>query len=157
MKISQIAIRVHPELFDEVIENFNNMMGPTYEDKLKMDGFMMGVASRNIDLRLAFNHTIMDNCEIEFICSDSDSHWHSGEGQSDIFLSHLGIYCDSEEEFDNLSETFNQLSVLQSTISRNHSNKREGDNVKSSRAYRDTIFDTEMIFGFNIKLSLKMR
>ena len=160
MKISQIAIRVHPEMFDEVVANFNTTLGPTYEDKLKMDGFMMGEAARNINLRLAFNHTIMDNCEIEFICSDSDSHWHTELGTYDIFLSHLGIYCESEEEFDHLSKLFGDLSamsLLQQTISKDHSNKREGDTGKSSRAYRDAVFDTEQIFGFNIKLSLKMR
>lgn len=158
MKISQIAIRVHPEIFDETVAHFNDLLGPTYEDNLKMDGLMLGSPARNIDLKLAFNHTLMDNCEIEFISSESDDHWHR-IGEGDIFLSHLGIYCDSEDEFNKLSELFSNLSSsLQETISKEHSNERSGDTPgKSSRKYRDAIFNTEPLFGFNIKLSLKVK
>lgn len=159
MKISQIAICVGD--MDANIKNLNQAFGfDFYKDSLKMKGYFNDqLASDPVNLLLGFNHNMMDGVELEFISSDSYEHWHKKDNRKTPFLSHLGVYCDSEDEFYKITSTmmFFGFNVLQDSTSFDHSNKRVGDGEKSSRSYQDVIFDSEEKFGFNLKLSLKVK
>jgi len=160
VKFSQIAIYMPNH--DKSKEDFFKIFGlPMYTDSLKMNGLFCGLTEEDIDLKLSFNHDIMDNVEVEYITSESPYHWHAKKiaaNPGKPFLSHLGIYC-SEEKFGSYYSKLQLMGfkILQDSISHCHSNKRKEDgDGPSSRHYRDAIFNTEDFIGFNIKLSSKV-
>jgi hypothetical protein len=160
MKISQIAIYV-PEI-DIAKSELEEIFGfEFYEDILKMTGRTSRTISKStIDLKLAFNHSMMDGVELEYINSSSSAHWHNSTGMNKDrpFLSHLGVYCETEEEMNSIiaKMALAGFQILQNTKSHGHSNCRPGDVIgQSSRCYKDVIFNSLDRFGFNLKLSLK--
>lgn len=160
MKFSQIAIYVPDQKLykQNFFDIFNEQM---YSDHLKMDGEFLRLQRIGVDLDLSFNHSIMNNMEIEYITSKSKYHWHHEKiflNPNLPFLSHLGIYCNKTEfeKYFSMLMTM-KIELLQDSISYGHSNKRlEDGDGPSSRHYRDMIFNTELLIGFNIKLSLKI-
>lgn len=160
MIFSQIAIYIpNHELYKN---NFSKIFGSSmYTDVLRMKGIFNRVVSDDVDLKLSFNHSIMNGVEIEYITSKSKYHWHAAKISKNPFmpfLSHLGVYCNDGEIEVYYSKLMKlKVPILQDSISYDHSNKRTEDgDGPSSRHYRDVIFDTESLIGFNIKLSSKI-
>lgn len=162
MHIKQIAIRV-PNLY-KVKENLEKYLGASFDvnDELDMKGYFMSpyAESSNKDndsvvknLSLAFDYNVLNECnELELINTDDETHWHSSYSESHVFLSHLGVYCDTEQELEDIMNKFDGVAVLQDSVSYNHSRKNSDG---SSRSYRDVIISTRHLFGFNLKLSYK--
>ena len=161
MKISQIAIYVPKQ--DLVQQDMEKIFGDLgfYSDRLKMDGAMLTnnsiITVYDLPLRLLFSHQLMDGVELEYITSDSISHWHTDiihEIGNVPFLSHLGAYV-SKEEVRPFVDTMARMGIkiIQDTLSKDHSNKRDDG---SDRRYRDIVFDSRKTIGFNIKLSVKL-
>jgi len=103
---------------------------------------------------LDFDFKILSDLkEFELINSPSNLHWHRMHRPG--FLSHIGIYCETQEELDFYIKKIEKYKYpkLQDTISRNHKRKNSDG---GDRAYRDVIFASSFDIGFNIKLSLKI-
>lgn len=144
----------------KAIEEFGRLFGKKmYTDHLTMTGQMRRQIAIDIPLDLSFDHEMMDGVEIEYISSTSAEHWHQEiikTNGNQPFLSHLGVYCE-KDEMNSIMLIMAGLFVpiLQRTLSSNHTNKRAGDDLFSSRSYLDVIFDTRALVGFNVKLSCK--
>ena len=158
IKITQIAIRI-PSSIKNLKSNISDILGHTdwMDDHLKMKGHFGNYGAKDIELDLSFNFKIIESCELEFIRTTSEFHWHEeiiGAIGDVIFLSHLGSYCDKKTmlDFDKIMIN-NGVRKLQDSFSYDHSNKRSSG---IERQYHDIIYDTEEIFGFRLKLTSKI-
>lgn len=153
MKIKQLAIAVPDfNLAKKILSDLFDSDFIIDDEDIKMSGFFDGKQNNNIDLKLSFDYnTLSDLDELELIKSDSIEHWHHN---SNGFVSHLGIYCESESELNiAIARCGQYFYVLQDSISKDHSRPNEDG---SERKYRDVVFKSNHILGFNIKLSLKV-
>ena len=154
MKIKQIAFQVPDVKKAKELLAFLFDADFKIDDSLIMDGRFNGEFANEVPLDLSFDYNMLkDADELELINSKGDAHWHSDFTPG--FLSHLGIYCDSQFELDVAIKKLDEIGLvcIQDSFSHTHSRPNQDG---SERSYRDVIYDAVHLIGFNIKLSLKV-
>jgi len=152
IKFTQIAIWVPNRHSTMGIANDLFKQARLLDDDLLMDGQLVGDTT-NSELGLSYLFGLVDELEIEYIEPMGD-HW-LNERISDgkPFISHLGSYCSIDTMNECIQESYERgIGIIQKTISHSHTNERKDGPI---REYFDVIFDTEMMLGFNIKLTAK--
>lgn len=144
LRIEQIAIATNDP--DGIIANISSVFGKKnwITDVVYAEG-IVGTNESSNTAELNFNYD-MGNFEFEILNYIRGDNWHNLKGKEGNFLSHLGFHVDSIDEW---KLRLSDLKIIQEVQTTDHTNQYLKE---TGRHYKYCIFDTEEIFGFDLKL-----
>lgn len=148
-KIEQIAIYSNqPEKLIKALEIIG--CDDWIHDHVVAGGKVYGAAGTN-EADLAFNYQL-GNFEFEILHYTKGNHWHKNRKNEAPFLSHLGVHVDNIESIKE-KLTKQGIKIAQEVKTKSHTNEM----IKNKRNYHYIIFDTRLLFGFDLKLIQRIR